>query len=908
MLGVVFICPESLGDIMVGNFMAQRLFLIDGSSYIYRAYYAIRHLSNSNGIACNAVFGFTKMLMKVIRDHKPDQLVVVYDAKGPTFRKDIYTEYKANRSKMPEDLVPQIPLIKQVVADFNIASIEQAGFEADDIIATLARIKAAEGLQVTIVTGDKDLMQVVSERVQLLDTMKDKVSGLAEVAERFGGTPDKVIEVQALAGDSADNVPGVPGIGEKTAKALIEQFGTVENLLANIDQVKGKKRQENLREFAEQARLSLKLVTLVSDMDLDLSIDFTLQEPNSEALAALFKELEFNQLYQEFATKPATRRQQGDYRCVTSEEGLTAVVEQLQSAEWISLDTETTSPKPMEADLVGISLAVVAGQGWYIPVGHVAGGAEEQLPLELVLEQLRPVLESESYNKIGQNIKYDALVLRRVGIKLAGIAADTMLLSYLLYPTSRSHGLDSMAAEHLQHQMIAYSEVTGTGKKQIGFAEVALDVATSYAAEDADITLQLFQLFYPQLDGELRTLFDEVELPLLKVLIDVEWSGIGVDCAKLHQLSADFAGQITVLQDKIYALAEGEFNINSPKQLGEVLFDRLGLPHGKKTKTGWSTAVDVLTKLADQHEIVSLVLEYRSLAKLKGTYTDALPVLVNKDSGRIHTSFNQAVTATGRLSSSDPNLQNIPIRSEMGRAIREAFIPAAGNTLLAADYSQIELRVMAHLADEPALQESFQHNEDIHRRTASEIFGMFPDLVTDEMRRRAKTINFGVLYGMGAFSLGKDLGIPTKEAKLYIDNYFARYPQVNSFIEACRDEARKNLYVKTLLGRHCAVADINSKNGQVRSYAERNAVNYPVQGSAADIIKVAMINIQRQLQQQGLATKMVLQVHDELVFDVPIDELAQVQILVKDEMESAVTLKVPIAVEMGQGSNWSQAH
>jgi len=562
----------------------------------------------------------------------------------------------------------------------------------------------------------------------------------------------------------------------------------------------------------------------------------------------------------------------------------------------------------VEADLVGLSFSTHAGKGWYVPVGHVGAGAEEQLACDLVLYTLRPLLENSVYPKVGQNIKYDALVLRRAGIELAGIVADTMLISYLLHPASRSHGLDSMAAKYLNHQMISYSEVTGSGKKQISFAEVAIDVATRYAAEDADITLQLFQMFWPQLDGELRQLFETVEMPLLSVLIDMEWCGVALDCQKLKAISADFGGKLATLELKIYAAAGGEFNINSPKQLGEVLFNKLGLPHGKKTKTGWSTAVDVLQKLAPEHEIIDLVLEYRSLAKLKSTYSDTLPRLIDPISGRIHTSFNQAVTATGRLSSSDPNLQNIPIRTAAGRAIREAFIPATGHLLLAADYSQIELRVLAHLADEPVLQQSFRNNEDIHRRTASEIFNVFPEMVTDEMRRRAKTINFAVLYGMGAFSLAKELEIGSKEAKQYIESYFARYPQINNFIESCRSQARSELYVTTILGRHCAVPDIKSKNGQIRSYAERNAVNYPVQGSAADIIKVAMINVYRRLQQEDLKTKMVLQVHDELVFDVPRSELEQVKKLVEIEMEQAVALLVPLVVSMGWGTNWCEAH
>nr|WP_320049852.1 DNA polymerase I [uncultured Desulfuromonas sp.] len=885
-----------------------RLFLIDGSSYIYRAYYAIRHLSTSQGVACNAVFGFTKMLLKVVRDHNPDQLAVVFDAKGPTFRKDLYPEYKANRSKMPEDLVPQIPLIKQVVAAFNIPSLEQEGFEADDIIATLARQKSAEGFDVTVVTGDKDLMQIVSDNVCLLDTMKDKRSGLAEVAERFGGTPDKVIEVQALAGDSSDNVPGVPGIGEKTAKALIEEFGDVENLLANIDQVKGKKRQENLRDFADQARLSRQLVTLVDTMDLPVTLDFSRQEPNREALAGLFKDLEFQQLYDEYAVAEATAQAEGDYQCVIEMDELEAMVETLQRAAVVSVDTETTSLNPMLADLVGFCFAIETGHGWYVPVGHRGGGAEEQLPYEEVIARLKPLLEDANLAKVGQNLKYDALVLRRAGIDLKGIVADTMLQSYLLYPAARSHGLDALAADHLGYKMVSYSEVTGSGKKQIGFDEVALDVATRYAAEDADITLQLYQRFNGVLEGRLRELFETVEMPLLQVLIDMEWWGVRVDRQRLESLSEGFSTTINQLEQQIYELAGEEFNINSPKQLGVILFEKLDLPHGKKTKTGWSTAVDVLKSLEDKHAIVALILQYRSLAKLKGTYTDALPQLIHPDTGRIHTSFNQAVTATGRLSSSDPNLQNIPIRSEEGRSIREAFIPAENHLLLAADYSQIELRVMAHLADEPTLQESFRLGEDIHQRTASEIFAVFPELVDSEMRRRAKTINFGVLYGMGAFSLAKDLGISNKEAKEYIDHYFARYPAVLEFIEQQKQFGRDHLYVETLLGRHCAVSDINSKNGQVRSYAERNAVNYPVQGSAADIIKVAMVRIHQRLAAQGLETRMVLQVHDELVFDVPENEMECVTQMVVEEMEQAADLRVPLEVSLGKGLNWRQAH
>ena len=886
----------------------QRIFLIDGSSYIYRAYFAIRHLSNAKGFATNAIYGFTNMLLKVMREEQPDHLAVVFDARGPTFRKELYPEYKANRATMPEDLVPQVPVIKDVVRAFNMPAIEKEGFEADDIIATLAKKFDAEGLAVTVVTGDKDLMQIVSDRVRLLDTMKDKISGPAEVAERFGGPPDKVIEVQALAGDSSDNIPGVPGIGEKTARDLIAEFGTVENLLANIDRVKGKKRQENLREYGEQALLSKKLVTLLTDLSLDLDYDsFALDEPDREALTTIFKEMEFHKLLQEFS---ADRRSGGEnYHCVLTEADFGTLLDRLRAAGRICLDTETTGLNPTRVDLVGISFAVEANEAWYIPLDHRYLGVPEQLDRQWVLERLRPLLEDPEVPKVGQNIKYDALVLRRAGIRLAGIACDTMVASYLANPAAKSHALDAMAAEILGHQMIAYSEVTGSGKKQIGFEEVEVEKASVYAAEDADITLQLAEVLEPQVaEREQETLYREVEMPLVAVLIDMEWAGIRIAADFLGGLSREMAGKLKTLEEEIHELAGGPFNVGSPKQLGEVLFDRLELPRGKKTKTGWSTDVEVLTKLAEEHDIAARILDYRSLAKLKSTYTDALPKLINPESGRIHTSFNQTVTATGRLSSSEPNLQNIPIRTEEGSRIREAFIPAEGNVLLSADYSQVELRILAHMAGEEALRKSFEAGEDIHSRTASEIFGVFPEMVTPEMRRRAKTINFGVLYGMSAFGLARSLGIGRREAQDYIDHYFARYPRVKGFIEERVAEARENHYVKTLLGRRCAIPDIHSRNQAVRGYAERNALNYPIQGSAADIIKVAMVRIARRLAGEGRQTRMVLQVHDELVFDVPEAEVEGVKSLVREEMEGAIVLDVPLVVDMGTGRNWREAH
>ena len=886
----------------------QRLFLIDGSSYIYRAYFAIRHLSNSQGMATNAIYGFTNMLLKVIRELKPDQLAVIFDSKGPTFRKEIYPDYKANRAAMPEDLVPQIPYIKRVVQAFNLPGIEMPGYEADDIIATLAKKFSAEGMEVTVVTGDKDLMQIVDDHIQLLDTMKDKVYGPAEVTERFGGA-DKVVEVQALSGDSSDNIPGVPGIGEKTAKMLIDEYGDVETLLANLDQLKGKRR-DNLENYADLARLSKKLVTLVDNLDLKVDDhNFTLAEPDREALTELFKECEFYKLLQEFSIDTKDRAESAGYRAVLTESDLDELVAALEQSERFAFDTETTSLDAMRADLVGLSFAVTAGEAWYVPVGHHYLGMPEQLPLDRVLEAVRPLLASPRQLKIGQNLKYDILVLARAGIEVGAPIYDTMLASYLANPATRSHGMDNLAAELLNYHTISYSEVAGSGKKQIGFEEVEVEKATTYAAEDADITLRLYEKLVPMVTEQHQDgLLNDVEMPLLQILAGMERAGIRINPEFLGGLSADMEKKLAVLEAEIHQLAGGPFNIGSPKQLGEVLFENLGLPKGKKTKTGWSTDVEVLNKLAEDHEIAAKILDYRSLMKLKGTYTDALPKLIHPETGRIHTSFNQAVTATGRLSSSDPNLQNIPIRTEEGRRIREGFIPSDGCVLLSADYSQVELRILAHMADEPALKEAFARGEDIHRSTASEVLGLFPEMVTDEQRRAAKAINFGVVYGISAFGLAKQLGINRREAQQFIDTYFERYPGIRTFMDTCIAEAREKMYVTTLLGRRCAIPEINSKNGAVRGYAERNAINYPVQGSAADIIKLAMVKIAARLADQGLKSRMLLQVHDELVFDVPQAELEEVSALVKSEMQGAVDLTVPLLVEVGSGRNWREAH
>jgi DNA polymerase-1 len=679
--------------------------------------------------------------------------------------------------------------------------------------------------------------------------------------------------------------------------------------LANLDQLKGKRR-ENLENFADQARLSKRLVTLVDDLELDVDDNaFVLSEPNREALTELFKECEFPKLLQEFSADARASASGDGYRAVLTESDLLEMVAALESSERFAFDTETTGLDPLRADLVGLSFAVTAGEAWYVPVAHRYLGVPEQLPLDDVLTAIRPLLNSTRHLKIGQNLKYDILVLARAGVEVTAPLYDTMLASYLANSAAKSHGMDSLAAELLNYRCISYSEVAGSGKNKICFDEVEVEKATVYAAEDADITLRLYEKLVPLVDEqEQADLFNDVEMALLPVLIEMEQIGIRIDPEFLGGLSAELAKKLAVLETQIHELAGSSFNIGSPKQLGEVLFERLGLPKGKKTKTGWSTDVEVLNKLSEEHDIAAKILEYRSLAKLKGTYTDALPRLIHPETGRIHSSFNQAVTATGRLSSSDPNLQNIPIRSEEGRRIREGFIPSEGCLLLAADYSQVELRVLAHMADEPALKEAFARGEDIHRRTASEVLGLFPEMVTDEQRRQAKAINFGVIYGMSAFGLAKQLDISRREAQAFIDTYFERYPGIRTFMDRCIAEARAKMYVTTMLGRRCAIPEINSKNGAVRGYAERNAINYPVQGSAADIIKVAMVHIARRLVAEGLKTRMLLQVHDELVFDVPQAELEQVTALVREEMEGAVDISVSLLVEIGSGKNWREAH
>ena len=849
------------------------------------------------------------MLLKVLKERQPEHVAVIFDAGRVTFRNELYPEYKANRAAMPDDLRPQIAPIKEMVRAFNIPALELAGFEADDIIATIAGECAAKGLAVVVVTGDKDLMQIVTDRVTLLDTMKEKASGIPEVEERFGVGPDRVIDILGLAGDTSDNIPGVPGIGEKTAIKLIREFGTLEELLERSGEVKGKM-GEKLREFASQALLSRRLATVDCRVPIVWEYaDLAASPPDNQRLGELFKEYGFTTLMKELTAVATLATDQ--YRPVLDEAEFAALLHRLREAESFAVDLETTSLNPLEADIVGISLSLGEHEAFYIPVGHHYPGAPRQLPREEVLGRLAPLLADPEVHKIGQNLKYDYQVFRRAGIELNGVWCDTMIASYLLNPLRSSQGLDSLALEFLDHRMISYGEVTGSGREQKNFAQVEVEKASTYSCEDADAAFLLHRLFLPRLkESGMERLFFDLEMPLVKILAEMELAGVKLDIPLLRKLSDGFGEQLAALELEIFRLAGGEFNINSPKQLGETLFVRMGLQTGKKTrgKTGFSTDISVLEGLADEHEIIRQILRYRSISKLKSTYTDALPKLVAESTGRVHTSYNQAVTNTGRLSSSEPNLQNIPIRSDEGRKIRHAFIAEEGCLILSADYSQIELRVLAHLSEDRVFCDAFAKDEDIHTRTASEVFGLFPEMVTQEMRRQAKTINFGVIYGQGAFSLARQLGVATKVAKEFIDNYFARHAGAHVFLESCVKVAEAQGYVTTLLGRRLPIPDILSSNGNIRAFAQRNAVNYPIQGSAADIIKLAMVRVTDRLRREGLESRLIMQVHDELVFEVPVEEKLVMEQLVQHEMELAAPLRVPLKVDINVGRNWSEAH
>ncbi|MEE8398228.1 MAG: DNA polymerase I [Desulfobacterales bacterium] len=890
--------------------MDKTLYLIDGNAYIHRAFHAIRGLSNSEGLPTNAVFGFTRMLIKLMEDRSPAYMAMIFDAKGPTFRHDIYSGYKANRSPMPEELSVQIPHIRAVTAAYNIPAFEMSGFEADDLIGTLARKGEQAGFFVVIVSGDKDFMQLVTEKTVIWDPMKDRTIDVAAIRDKFGLEPHQMIEVMGLSGDTADSIPGVPGIGEKTAVSLIKTFDSMDRLYEQLDRITKKKQKENLIQFKDQAMISRKLVIIDTDVALPFDPEaLACKEPDIATLADLFKMLEFRQLQQ--ALPQQSDLSEKTYHSILDEEQLDALVDRLRSSTWFALDTETTAKRPMAAELVGLSFSVKPDEAFYIPCAHDYPGAPQQLDRDHVLNRLKPILEDPNIGKIGQNIKYDMIVLHHHGIHLAGIIFDTMIASYLINPSVNAHSLDQIALDRLGHKMITYQEVTADLEKTAGFSSVPLKKATPYACEDADITLMAYTQLGPMLEAsDLTALFEDVEMPLVPVLARMERTGVRVDKAILRELSTSFEYQLGQIEENIYAQAGETFNIKSSQQLGRILFEKLDLPVQKKTKkkTGYSTDVDVLTILAAHHELPALILRHRTLAKLKSTYTDALIDLVHDHTGRLHTSFNQTITATGRLSSSHPNLQNIPIRTDEGRDIRRAFIPAGDWYLVSADYSQIELRILAHCSEDRILIDAFKNDEDIHTRTAAEVFQIDPQHISAELRRQAKAINFGIVYGMSPFGLSKQLGISLKMAKTIIDNYFDRYQGVKQFMTRAIQDARETGRTSTLLGRIRRLPDIQATNRNTRQFAERTAINTPIQGTAADLIKLSMIRVDDELRKHGFQTEMLLSVHDELVFEVPPDELERAIVLIRDIMEGVWHLSVPLKVNVVSGRHWAEAH
>jgi DNA polymerase-1 len=893
------------------------LYIIDGTSYIYRAFHAIRKLSTSDGRPTNAVYGFAQMLQKVLREHATGRAVIVFDSKEKNFRHKLYPEYKANRSAPPEGLIEQIPAIRELVGAFGVPVLEVPGYEADDVIGTIAVREASAGRSCVIVTGDKDLMQLVNQKVVVYDPMKERRYDTEGVRERFGVPPHMVADLLALAGDSSDNIPGVRGVGEVIAARLIAEYGPVEWLYRNLGAVKQDKLRQKLEACRDEAILSKKLATIVTSVPVETGdATFLLPEPDWDAIEQIYRKHEFRT-----PPRPAGHKRaepvpspgvevgvragealNNSFITVLDGAALELMALEIAGAKEVSVDTETTSTEPMRAHLVGVSVGTGAGRAFYVPLSHRSLDAPRQLPWERVRELLARSLEGRRI--VTQNGKYDLIVLKRHGLDLR-VDDDTMIASYLLDPEG-SHGLKNLSRAHLGHEMLTYDDVMAHAGGEGGFESVPVDLAARYSCDDAEVTLRLMGVLREKLGGgDLARLYREVEMPLVPVLAEMEMAGVLVDRARLEAMSVEIAAALEREAQEIYAIAGTEFNIGSPKQLAEILFERMGLKVVKRGKSGASTDSQVLEELAGESEIAGKVLSYRSLVKLRGTYIDALPVLINPATGRIHCSFNQTSTATGRLSSSSPNLQNIPIRTPLGRTIREAFMARPGYSLISADYSQIELRVLAHFSGDKKLIEAFRAGEDIHRRTASEIFSVAPGAVTADQRRAAKTINFGIVYGMGAFALSRDLGIKRAEAQVYIDGYFARIPGVKQFIEATVCRAREDGFVSTLMGRRRAIPGLTSRNDQIRRGAERMAVNTPIQGSAADIIKVAMIRLAPTFSDDA---RLLLQVHDELLFEVKTELAQEFSKKAAQVMEDAAALKVPLKVDVGIAPNWAGAH
>ncbi|HHT9113684.1 MAG: DNA polymerase I [Planctomycetes bacterium] len=886
--------------------MPERFFILDGHSHCYQAYYAITaKLTTPDGKPANAVYGFTRMLQKLLREHHPEYVVVVFDTKYATHRHNSYAEYKANRKPTPDELQAQIPLIYKVVRAYNIPIYAAKGYEADDIISALVKKLSEKNVEIIIATSDKDMEQLLSPQVKIFNAKKGVMIDQETLYKEKGIRPEQVVDVLSLSGDSSDNVPGVPGIGNKTALELIQKWGSLESVLSSIDQISGKKRQENLRLFSDQARFSQKLLKLYSEIPIPIDMNACkLDTTENTKLKKLFREFGFNTLLADMVATAKTEETQ--YHLINTGEKFHEFLEQLKNQKVFSIDLETTNAKPLKAQIVGISFSWQPREAYYLPL--MTPNGIEHLDANTVLPKIRTVLEDENIKKIGQNIKYDLLVLRNNNIHLQGIAFDSMVASYLLNPVKRNHNLDDIAFEYLSYKTITTSELIGSGKEQIPMDQVAVDKVCQYACQDADVAFRLATIMEPLLKKEgLWHLFQNIEIPLIYVLAEMEWNGISLETHVLKEMSCWLTTKLQQLEKEIYASAGHEFNIDSPRQLSKILFEKLELPRLRKTKTGSSTDANVLSTLAWRHALPKLVLEYRQLTKLKNTYVDALPDMINQSTGRVHTSFNQTVTATGRLSSSEPNLQNIPIRTDIGREIRRAFVPSEKDTIfLSADYSQIELRILAHFSEDAALITAFQQDKDIHSVVASAIYNVPIEGVTSEMRRNAKAVNFGIIYGLSEFGLSRDTGLTLEESREFINAYFSLYHGVKKYRDRVIDEAKSCGYVQTLFNRKRSVPDIRSEDKKRRNLAERIAVNTIIQGTAADLIKVAMNNIHAKLKKGEYGAKMILQIHDELLFEVKENKLASTRSMIQEEMSHAVTLNVPVKINIKTGKNWME--
>ena len=891
----------------------KSLVLIDGSSYLYRAFYALPGLTAPSGQPTGAIYGVLMMLHKLIKDERPNLLGIVFDAPGKTFRHELFPEYKANRARTPEDLIIQIEPLLAAIENLGLPLIRVNGVEADDVIGTLAKEAEQRGMNTLIATSDKDFTQLVSDKITLLDTMKNRLTDRSGVIEKFGLPPEQIIDFLTLSGDAADNIPGVPTVGPKTAVKWLQQYSSLAGVIEHAEEISGKV-GEALRESIPRLNLYQQLATIDCSLELDRTVDdLVIRESKDDELFVQFKNLGLHALIKQFNIEEpiTTIRRDTVYQGILTKKEFEALLDRLSQAEVTAIDTETTSLNYMQAEIVGISVAIVSNEAYYIPLMHEYDGVPKQLDREYVLQKLKPWLEDKEAKKIGHNLKYDSHIFANHGIELNGTDFDSMLESYVLNSTATRHNLNAVAKRYLNLDTTSYEDVAGKGAKQIGFNQVSLEDAIHYAAEDADVSFQLHQTLHPKLMeiNSLAKLYTDMEAPLLKVLQTIERNGVLIDESMLQKQSDQFAITLKELESKAYSLAGAEFNLNSPKQLQEILYDKLSLPILKKTPKGQpSTAENVLQRLAADFPIVQTILNYRTTAKLKTTYTDKLPLMVNQDTGRVHTSYHQAVTATGRLSSSDPNLQNIPIRTVEGRRIRQAFIAPKGFQILAADYSQIELRIMAHNSQDPGLLDAFQAGLDIHQATAAEIFAVDLQSVSAEQRRSAKAINFGLIYGMSAFGLTRQLGITRGDAQEYIELYFARYPKVKEYMDAIRNQARESGFVETVFGRRLYLPDIDSRNYQRRQYAERSAINAPMQGTAADIIKKAMIDLEQRLVAESINAKIIMQVHDELVLEVEDSSVGAVSEFVTEAMGKAADLDVALKVDLGVGENWDQAH